>query len=197
MENVKGLLGKNKWYLDSVEEQLQSLGYKITVLLLNAKNYLVPQNRERVFIIGTKTKFINSIPSQKIQITAGQALGNFAFEYDADSKFLTRDMDIYIQKYETASKCIVPRNLHLDRPSRTLTCRNLAGSTGDMLRICLPSGRRRRINHRESARLQSFPDWFDFTGTESSVFTQIGNAVPPMMAFHIARKMKAILDEDF
>jgi len=41
--------------------------------------------------------------------------------------------------------------------------------------------------------LQSFPDWFEFAGSESDVFTQIGNAVPPMFAYHLAVAVKAYL----
>ena len=79
-----------------------------------------------------------------------------------------------------------PRDLHLDKPARTLTCRNLAGATGDMHRIKLPDGRRRRLLLREAARLQSFPDWFEFIGTETSCLNQVGNAVSPLFAFHLA-----------
>ncbi|MGB3403559.1 MAG: DNA cytosine methyltransferase [Microcoleaceae cyanobacterium] len=103
-------------------------------------------------------------------------------------------MDQYIKKYEKASKCIRPRDLHLDRPSRTVTCRNLSGATGDMLRIRLPDGRRRRLTVKEGARLQSFPDWFQFQGSEDSQFNQIGNAVPPLLAKALASSVKHYLE---
>ena len=92
------------------------------------------------------------------------------------------------------SKLVNPRDLHMDRPARTLTCRNLAGSTADMHRIKLSDGRRRRLRVQEAARLQSFPDWFEFSGSETSKFNQIGNAVPPMFAHYIGRQMKKYLD---
>jgi DNA (cytosine-5)-methyltransferase 1 len=95
-------------------------------------------------------------------------------------------MDKYVAKYEKASLCKRPRDLHLDKPARTLTCRNLAGATGDMHRIKLPDGRRRRLLLREAARLQSFPDWFEFSGTETSCLNQVGNAVSPLFAFNLA-----------
>lgn len=194
LENVKGLLGKNKWYLDYLLEQFESLGYYITIKLLNSKDYLVPQNRERIFIIGSKERKIEFNFKQNIQITSGQALNQLAFSFDENSKFITDEMQVYIEKYERASKCLVPRDLHLNKPSRTLTCRNLAGSTGDMLRISLPNGKRRKLSIKEAAILQSFPEWFEFEGNESSVFSQIGNAVPPMMAFHVASQIKEYLD---
>src|SRR5690606_23623046 len=81
-----------------------------------------------------------------------------------------------------------------DRPARTLTCRNLAGATGDMHRVRLQDGRRRRVIVREAARLQSFPDHFEFKGNETQQFNQIGNAVPPMLAYHIAQAIKACYD---
>ena len=102
-------------------------------------------------------------------------------------------MDIYVANYERASKCINPRDLYLDRPARTLTCRNLAGATGDMHRVRLKDGRRRRITIREAARLQSFPDWFEFVGTETHQYNQIGNAVAPYFAFHLAQNIKNFL----
>ncbi|MEM7656786.1 MAG: DNA cytosine methyltransferase, partial [Bacteroidota bacterium] len=83
-----------------------------------------------------------------------------------------------------------PRDLYLDRPARTLTCRNIAGATGDMHRIKLPDGRRRRLTVREAARLQSFPDWFQFAGSETSAFNQIGNAVAPLFAYELAQEVK-------
>ena len=55
-ENVRGMLYKNKWYLKEVIEELEKLGYYINYALLNAKNYEVPQNRERVIVIGSKKK---------------------------------------------------------------------------------------------------------------------------------------------
>jgi DNA (cytosine-5)-methyltransferase 1 len=188
-ENVRGMLYKNKWYLKEVLDELKKLGYNLQYSLLNAVNYEVPQNRERVIVIGSKNK-INLPRKINRKVTAGQALGDLAFEFDENSKFLTKSMDAYVAKYEKASKCINPRDLYLDRPARTLTCRNLAGATGDMHRVRLEDGRRRRITVREAARLQSFPDWFEFVGNETQKYNQIGNAVAPNFAYHLAKNIK-------
>jgi len=191
-ENVRGLMYKNKWYLDEIIQALEEMGYVIEYHLLNAVNYGVPQNRERLIVVGHRGEF--EFPKQfSHRIAAGEALGELAFHVPTDAKFLTSSMDTYVAKYERASMCVNPRDLHLDRPARTLTCRNLAGATGDMQRIKLPDGRRRRLAFREAARLQSFPDWFEFTGKETSVFNQIGNAVPPRMAHALAGSIRAYL----
>lgn len=184
-ENVKGLLLKNKPYFDELIAELENLDYKVDYSIVNAVDYEVPQNRERVIVVAHKGNY--SFP-QKIdkKKTAGEALGELATSIPDDAIFLTPSMDLYISKYEFASKCAKPRDLHLDIPARTLTCRNLAGATSDMHRIKLPDGRRRRLTTKEAALLQSFPNEFEFYGSQESIFKQIGNAVPPLFAYHLA-----------
>ena len=62
-----------------------------------------------------------------------------------------------------------------------------------MHRIRLSDGRRRRLLIHEAARLQSFPDWFQFCGGETSQFNQVGNAVAPLLAWHLAGSVKKYL----
>ena len=188
-ENVRGLLYTNKWYFDLVIKELQKLGYIIDYKLLNAVNFGVPQNRERLFVVGHRAKFNFPKPHHK-KVTVGEAIGDTMFTAPESSKFLTASMDTYVAKYEKASFCINPRDLYGDKPARTLTCRNLAGATGDMQRVRLKDGRRRRLFHCEAARLQSFPDWFEFIGNETQQFNQIGNAVPPLLAYQLAIAVK-------
>ena len=192
-ENVRGMYYRNRRYLDEVTYELGGLGYVVEVQLLNAVDLGVPQNRERLVAVGHRGGF-KWPESEPRRITAGEALGDLAFQVPHGSRFLTASMDAYVGRYEAASKCINPRDLHLDQPARTVTCRNLAGATGDMQRVKLSDGRRRRLLVREGARLQSFPDWYEFSGTETEQFNQVGNAVAPMFAWHLAGAVRQYLD---
>ena len=192
-ENVRGLLYANKEYFKIIIEELKKLGYYIEYKLLNAVDYEVPQSRERLFVVGHRGKFSFPTPKNK-KITVRDAIGDLMYTTPSESKFLTPSMDAYVATYEKASCCVKPRDLNPDKPARTLTCRNLAGATSDMQRIRLEDGRRRRLLHREAARLQTFPDWFDFYGNETQRFNQIGNAVPPLLAYHLALSVKEYIN---
>lgn len=76
------------------------------------------------------------------------------------------------------------------KPSRTLTA-HMGKDTYS--HIHYESAQRRTISVREAARLQSFPDGFRFAGAMNAAFRQIGNAVPPLLAFELARVLRPVL----
>ena len=79
-----------------------------------------------------------------------------------------------------------------DKPSKTVIAGGVKGGGRSHLHPFIP----RTISVRECARLQTFPDNYTFTGTTARQFTQVGNAVPPMLAYKLASKIKdAILDD--
>ena len=196
IENVRGLLYRSRPYFEEIVRAIENLGYIVEWKLLNAVDFGIPQNRKRLIVVGHKGKF-NFPQSINNRVNVREALEELVMSSPPESKFLTPNQDKYIAKYEKASACKNPRDLHLDKPARTLTCRNLAGATGDMHRILLPDGRRRRLLIKEASRLQSFPDWFQFVGSETSCFNQIGNSVAPLFAFHIAKSVRDYLESDY
>ena len=192
IENVPDL-GRpgRRQHLDDLKTKLTTLDYAVAEHLLNAADYGVPQNRWRVFITALRGNKPLDPPVPFSQTTSvRQAIPGTCRRSAAGVQLLTDAMSAYIERYEQASGCRTPRDLHLDRPSRTLTVRNLSGATGDMMRLRLPDGRRRMLTVREAARLQSFPDWFRFRGTERSQLEQIGNAVPPLLALAVANSVR-------
>ena len=192
IENVPAIArGSGRTRLDRLKSDLKALGYAIKAGVLNAADFGVPQNRRRAFILAVGGKLPMEMPKPwATGFCAEDAVADTCNSTPEDSRFLSAGMDEYIARYEQASGCRVPRDLHFSRPARTLTVRNLAGATGDMMRLRLLDGRRRMLTVREAARLQSFPDWFQFCGSQGSQFSQIGNAVPPLLALAVARQVR-------
>ena len=193
-ENVRNLMFSHRWYLDLILNELEKLGYIVEFRCLNAVNFGVPQNRERLVVVGHRSSFRFSEHEQHVA-TVGDAIGDTMETIPDGAKILTPEQDAYIAEYERKSHCARPRDLYPNMPSRTVTCRNLAGATSDMQRVRLPDGRRRRITVREAARIQSFPDTFEFCGNEVQQFTQIGNAVPPLLAYKLALAVRDTLGQ--
>lgn len=110
-----------------------------------------------------------------------------------------RDLPLPAQKkYMGASfflgggKTGMARRLSWAEPSLTLTCNPAQKQT----ERCHPS-ETRPLNVREYARIQSFPDDWHFTGSVSSQYKQIGNAVPVNLGYHIGRCVIAMLNNKF
>jgi DNA-cytosine methyltransferase len=82
--------------------------------------------------------------------------------------------------------------LHPDRPSYTINTYFTRPGNGCHIHYDYTGGQHRTISQREAARLQSFPDGFEFKGSKTSVGTQIGNAVPPLLAYQVARHLNIV-----
>ena len=184
-ENVKGLLMKH--HADALHQVLtdfKALGYNVSYQLYHAADYGVAQTRERVIIVGTRpdVKFFNppsAVCEVKDYITARQALH--------DLTELPEDQDInHVWSKAARSAEQGNRKLLPNRPGYTIR----AECHGNIqYHYELP----RRISMREAARIQSFPDDFIFDSKLRETERQIGNAVPPVLAWHIAKAVAASL----
>lgn len=180
-ENVKGLLMKhNEKSLKQILTDFRALGYDVTYQLYNAADYGVPQTRERVFIVGTRSdinEFIPPIPVSDEYITSQEAIG------DLETIGLNESFN-HIWSFANRSSDQGNRKLKADRPGYTIR----AECHGNIqFHYSLP----RRISMREAARFQSFPDNFIFDSKLRETERQVGNAVPPVLAWHMAN---AVLD---
>jgi DNA (cytosine-5)-methyltransferase 1 len=184
-ENVKGLLLKTR--RDSfarIMADFGSLGYDVSHSLYHAADYGVPQSRERVFIVGTlKTtgKFTPPTPelSAANWMTAAQAIG------DLENKEMDESVN-HVWSAANISGEQGNRRLVANRPGFTIR----AECHGNIqFHYSLP----RRISMREAARIQSFPDDFIFQAKLRETERQVGNAVPPILAWHIAKSVAECL----
>lgn len=183
-ENVGGLLLKqNEYSLNKILEDFNSLGYNLSYQLYHAEDYGVPQTRERVIFVGTKKglpDFVHPKPSVFAPITAYEALHDLE-EHPQDKPFS------HIWSNAKVSGEQGNRRLIADRPGYTMR----AECHGNIqFHYALP----RRISMREAARIQSFPDSFSFPCGLRETERQIGNAVPPVLAWHIANSVKNVIE---
>jgi DNA (cytosine-5)-methyltransferase 1 len=185
-ENVGGLLLKqNEYSLMKILEDFRSLGYDVNnPISYNAADYGVPQTRERVFIVGTQKglpKFSPPLPTHRDPITAKAAIGDLE-EHGQDKEFS------HIWSLANVSGEQGNRRLIANRPGYTIR----AECHGNIqFHYALP----RRISMREAARIQSFPDTFIFPCKLRETERQIGNAVPPVLAWHVAEAVKKTIVE--
>ena len=77
-----------------------------------------------------------------------------------------------------------------DMPSGTVMIGSSAGGARPFIHPYEP----RALTVRETARLQSFPDWYEFSGSRTEQYRQVGNAVPPLLAYEILSAIKRVLE---
>jgi DNA (cytosine-5)-methyltransferase 1 len=184
-ENVKGLLMKhNKASLERVIADFEALDYEVSFELYHAADYGVPQTRERVIIVGTKSG-VGKFSPPKPTHTKDQYVS--AREAIADLENVEEDASVnHVWSRANISGEQGNRRLIADRPGYTIR----AECHGNIqFHYSLP----RRISMREAARFQTFPDDFIFDSRLRETERQVGNAVPPVLAWHIARSVEAAL----
>lgn len=189
-ENVKGLLSiNNGTAIDIIKSDFSKLGYDVTHELFHVANYGVPENRERVIIVGIKRgkrlpKFSFPKPCFKKDswLTVGKAIEDLENlqEGERPNHFWSK------AKYFPGTQ----GNTFIEKDRIAPTMR--AEHHGN---IEFHWNKRRRLSAREAARIQSFPDNFIFYPSTSSAYKQIGNAVPPVFGWHLAKSLEYFLNK--
>lgn len=213
-ENVKGLLTHDKGKTFKIMlKEFEVLGYKLYWQILNAADYDVPQKRQRLILIGIKNSFWNRdfiFPNKNDKIiNLKEALKNvpnsLGAKYSEKKKQILslvspggcwKDLPEEIAKtymgksyFLGGGKTGIARRLSWDEPSLTLTCSPVQMQT----ERCHPE-ETRPFTIRKYARIQSFPDDWEFVGSISNSYKQIGNAVPVNLANKIGLEIIKYLD---
>ncbi|MDE0417477.1 MAG: DNA cytosine methyltransferase [bacterium] len=181
-ENVKGLLqAHGKDFLDTMLSDFAATGYRVSHRLYLAADYGVPQMRERLFIVGVKGRREFEHPAPDLRhMTAQEALSDLE-----DAK--ENEAIGHVWSKAQASPDQGNRRLKADKPATTIRAEHHGN-------IQWHYNLDRRLSLREAARLQSFPDGFRFHGGMRERERMIGNAVPPVLAWHIAKAVREFLD---
>lgn len=197
-ENVKGLLTLgNGMIVDAIIESFKSKGYDVYYHLLNASDYGVPQDRQRVIMVGFRSDLnVQSFdkPPLKPRVTLKEAIGSID---------TPNEDDICMAPY---SSRYMSRNRKRDWDSTSFTIPAMAKqvalhpSSPDMVKLEKDLwrfgelGTTRRLSWQEAAAIQTFPREMKFVGDLTSVYQQIGNAVPVNLASCVADEIYKILD---
>lgn len=206
-ENVKGMLTLgNGEVIKQIIQDFESAGYKVKYKLVNARDYGVPQLRERVFIVGVRkdiefeyefpTATHGPNPNQLDYVTLKEAIGDL--EEDPGEWYDGSYSSIYLSR--NRKKKWQEQSFTIQASGRQAP---LHPSGEPMKKIgpdnwILPGteNQHRRLSIKEVARIQTFPDWFEFSGGSNEIsksgrlnkiYKQIGNAVPVQLARAIAR----------
>ncbi|WP_455670530.1 DNA cytosine methyltransferase [Phocaeicola faecalis] len=195
-ENVKGLLTLQQGaIIQKIAKEFREEGYRIQYRLLKAVEYGIPQRRERVIIVGIRNDLdVNFEYPTIVNIESKAVPLNKVIDVLAigDKKYYFSEKAVQGMKN---AKNNMKRGLwqDLNGPCLTVTS-HLAkvslNSRDPVLLVNPETELYRRFTPREAARIQSFPDSFVFPVSESYAYKQIGNAIPPVFMWHIAKALQ-------
>lgn len=223
-ENVKGLMEHDGGRtLETITDVIRELGYYlIPPRVLKAVMYKVPQKRERLFLLAIRNDLAGKVsfdwpaPYNRVMTLRDAFFAGDLYSTDVPESECQqypekkrkvmelvpmggdwRDLPEEVAKeYMKGSynlgggKTGMARRLSLDEPSLTLTCAPAQKQT----ERCHPT-RTRPLSVREYARIQTFPDDWNFSGSMSSKYKQIGNAVPVNLAYAVGRSVVRMLNQ--
>ena len=199
IENVSGIVEcDSEGKIIQALNELRKIGYYIPEpCVVDATYYGVPQHRKRWIAMGTRGMHKIEIPTPQLNETPCGSV--FMHPIEGLSNHITRkhkaDSVLRYSKLKPGERDKLGRVDRLDpfKPSKTVIAGGLKGGGRSHLHPFFP----RTISVRECARLQTFPDSYEFIGTPARQFTQVGNAVPPMLAYRFALAIKKAILSDY
>ncbi|WP_080804090.1 DNA cytosine methyltransferase [Arabiibacter massiliensis] len=196
-ENVKGILSIGGGeVIERIVSEFSDVGYDVSYKLLNAADYGVPQTRQRVIIAGVRSDLgiefhfpeASHTPGAdedgRAWLTVGEALKGIPDPDGPEADSVPNN--VYSSYKLVMNGYLGKRPIDPDKPAPTVTARG--DRKGGVVVLPHPSGER-RMTVRELARVQDFPLDFEFTGSRTDCYRQIGNAVPVGLARAVASAM--------
>lgn len=220
-ENVDGIRNSKKddkgkavdvSALDTILEAFEKAGYNVQYRVLNAADFGVPQSRRRVIITGIRKDlgtsddvfYPEALFDQTGEITGRKwrsskdGIDDLWNKVNDPSVLNHTQRDVSGARFYPGKKMQGNNRIAEDRPAPTIRAEhhgNIEAHYRTRLEDENDMDGWRRLSVRECARLQSFPDNFNFATSASAAYKMIGNAVPPVMGWHIARSVFYTLDK--
>ena len=188
-ENVKGLMSANHGdAFPLILSEFSKCGYDLTYSIMNSSYYGVPQKRERIIIVGILKNLPIHFSFDELHESDDFVPLSAVLQDKVDSKyyFSKKAVEGMKRNREPMNK---GRAQDITKPCNTVgshLCKVSLNSTDPVL---MEGDRYRRFTPREVARIQSFPDSFELVGSESAQYRALGNAIPPVMFWHVANNI--------
>ena len=187
IENVIGFKSKKingQTAFEDAKNRLIEAGYTVADEVLSADKYQVPQVRKRVIIIACRTGIISFPKAINEQLT----IENLLEDDDTVDPFYWMSEEkvaYYLERQKKRPGYV--RFVNPSEPAKTLRAGYYKSRGAEAL--LLKNNKMRMFTELELARIQTFPDSYIFIGCHRSKCEQICNAVPPRLAFHIAKSL--------
>jgi DNA (cytosine-5)-methyltransferase 1 len=202
MENVSGMVkGKMKLIFVEILKELKASGYEVSARLLNAMYFNVPQSRERLFFVGIRPDLDKKPSHPMVQskiITLRDAIQDLPKTQDESTDHVWIDEWAHKTRWIEKVPFVKPGRslrpdghqirLEWDKPSPTLI-RN-GGARCYVANSNIHPTEHRTLSIREMARIASFPDKYKFVDARKNGHNRIGNCVPPLFMYAIAKHIK-------
>lgn len=176
-------------YLREIEASFKRIGYRLDVWTVVCQNHGLPQSRTRLFLVATEDH-LPHIPAPKLPVTRLTIQDALADLEAIEDETIPNQSQYFVS---TLASVGGGQGDHKNPTTGGVAYTIRANARG---RIQFHHNLERRLTVRECARLQSFPDSFVFPFTTQRNLKLIGNAVPPMIAHHIAVHIQKALDQE-